>query len=219
MLRAFGGNYLNEDNTPAFNGPEGVAALEQILEIVDACMGEEGLTYSIDDSEIGMANGALAMVHTWATRAPSQVNPEKSDFVDTIKFAPAPRAIPGGYRGSGGGGASFSIPASTKVDPELAFRIIMEATDLDSQIGAAMYGIPSRAAVADVADAPYMSAAMQTVEEGFPSTVNPALGIMNGALGNWLPKVITGEMTVQEILDAAAEEYTREAIVQGYIQQ
>ena len=69
MLLAFGGMPLNDDNTPAFNSDEGVMALEKLVEIVDACMGEEGLTYSIDDSQIGIATGELAMAFTWASRS------------------------------------------------------------------------------------------------------------------------------------------------------
>ena len=40
FIRSFGGSYLNdEDNTPIFNGDEGVAALTKMKEVVDGCMG------------------------------------------------------------------------------------------------------------------------------------------------------------------------------------
>ena len=78
--------------TPAFNSDEGVMALEKLVEIVDACMGEEGLTYSIDDSQIGIATGELAMAFTWTSRAAAMDNPDFSDYVDGIEFAPAPRS-------------------------------------------------------------------------------------------------------------------------------
>ena len=89
MLLGFGGKPLNDDNTPAFNSDEGVTALEKLVEIVDACMGEEGLTYSIDDSQIGIATGELAMAFTWASRAASMDDPDFSDYVGGIDFAPA----------------------------------------------------------------------------------------------------------------------------------
>ena len=73
---------------PIFNGEEGVAALTKMKEVVDGCMGPEGLTYSIDDSEIGMETGTLAFVHIWASRAANMDDPEKSDYVGIIGFAP-----------------------------------------------------------------------------------------------------------------------------------
>jgi len=217
MLGAFGGNLMNDDRTPAFNSAEGVQALEKILEVVDACMGDEGLTYSIDDSQIAMATGGLAMAHTWASRAASMDDPEISDFVGGIEFAPAPRAVEGGPHGAPFGGASYSIPANTTVDPELVFLTVMEALDEESQLEASKLGIASRAAVSDKSDARYLPAVFEIVEDGLPSVLDPALGILNASLGNWLPKAATGEMSVQEVLDGAAAEYQAEATTQGFI--
>lgn len=39
MLKAYGGDWVNADSTPAFNGPAGVKTVEKILEVVEACMG------------------------------------------------------------------------------------------------------------------------------------------------------------------------------------
>jgi multiple sugar transport system substrate-binding protein len=103
LILAYGGKLLNEDNTPAFNSPEGVQALELILRIAEACMGEDGMTYSIDDSQIGVATGSLAMAVTWASRAAAMDNPEFSDYVGQIEFAPTPRVSEDGpYSATGG---------------------------------------------------------------------------------------------------------------------
>jgi len=218
FLKASGGTWLNEDSTPAFNSPEGVAAVEKMKQVVDACMGEEGLTFSIDDSEIGMETGALAMVNTWATRAANMDNPEKSEYVGKIDFAPAPRVVPGGPHAGPAAVTFYSIPAKTKVDPDLIFRIIMEATDFQSQLGAAALGIPVRSSVVDKAEARYLPAAMETIANGAGNYgTNPAVAIAEVAIANWLPKVGSGELTPQEALDAAAEEYIEEATAQGYL--
>jgi multiple sugar transport system substrate-binding protein len=219
MVLAFGGQLINDDNTPAFNSEEGVIALEKIVEIVDACMGEEGLTYSIDDSQIGMATGGLAMIQTWATRAAAMDDPDFSDLVGEIEFAPAPRAVEDGpYGATGGTGAGLGIPANSDVDPEVAFLVLMEALDLQSQTGASAFGVASRSAVAAQTDARYLPAVFATINEGVEGSSAPAIGIVNSVLGNWLPQVITGDMSVQELLDAAAEAYTTEATTQGFIE-
>lgn len=220
LLLGFGGHLLNEDNTPAFNGDEGVMALEKLVEIVDACMGAEGLTYSIDDSQIGIATGELAMVFTWASRAAAMDDPDFSDYVGGIEFAPAPRAIPGGpYAATGGTGAGLGIPANIDDDPDLVFQVLMEALDVQSQVGASAYGVISRNSVAAEADARYLPAVFETINGGVEGSSVAAIGaVLNGVLGQWLPQIVTGEMSAADLLDAAAEAYTAEATTQGFIE-
>ena len=65
---------------------------------------------------------------------------------------------------------------------------------------------------------PYQPAAIQTIAEGIGIyDKNPAIGIVQAKLGEFLPLVGTGEMTAQEALDAAAAAYIEEATAQGFI--
>ncbi|MDE2774557.1 MAG: extracellular solute-binding protein [Chloroflexota bacterium] len=220
LLLGFGGHLLNEDNTPAFNGDEGVMALEKLVEITDACMGAEGLTYSIDDSQIGIATGELAMVFTWASRAAAMDDPDFSDYVGGIEFAPAPRALADGpYAATGGTGAGLGIPANIDDDPDLVFQVLMEALDVQSQVGASGYGVISRNSVAAEADARYLPAVFETINGGVEGSSVAAIGaVLNGVLGQWLPQIVTGDMSAADLLDAAAEAYTAEATTQGFIE-
>ncbi|MFN8484296.1 MAG: extracellular solute-binding protein [Anaerolineae bacterium] len=217
MLGAQGVTYLDDKNMPRFNGPEGVKALNKLVEISNACMGDKGLTYSIDDTEVGLENGSLAFGFTWASRGANMDNPQKSQHVGGINFSPAPRFAPGGPYGAYGGGASFSIMKGSKVDQDLLFRMIMEAASYDSQVEAAKLGIASRKAVGDVATARYYPAALATISGGIPSKYNPASGLASTALGNNLPLATTGKYTAQELLDKAANEYIEQAKAAGYI--
>ena len=220
MLLGFGGEALNDDNTAAFNSEAGVMALEKLVEIVDACMGEEGLTYSIDDSHIGIATGELAMAFTWASRAAAMDDPDFSDYVGGINFAPAPRAIEGEpYAATGGTGAGLGIPANIDDDPDLVFQVILEALDEESQIRGGHVGVISRQAVIDNAEARYLPAVFETIFNGVEGSAVPAIGaVLNPVLGNWLPQIVLGEMSAAELLDAAAEAYTAEATAQGFIE-
>ena len=222
FIGSFSGKYFNPDNTPAFNSQEGVAALTKMKEVVDACMGPQGLTYSIDDSEIGMETGKLAFVNIWASRAANMDNPAKSNFVGKIGFAPAAAANPGGKLSGPSYYDAYVIPAKTDVDPDLAFRIIMEATDFQSQLDASQLGIIVRTSVAAAGGggSRYLGAVNATLAEGVgaPPT-NPALSLLQAALGNWLPLVGTGEKTPAEALQAAADEYLAQAIQQGFVKK
>lgn len=216
FIRAHGGDYLNDDNTPAFNGPAGVAAVTQMKAVADACMGPEGLAMGYEAAEIAMNTGAQAMVHIWASNTASMFDPEQSDFVDVIKFAPAPAAVPGGPLVGSAWHDYYTIPATTPNDTDLIFRIIMESLDYESQLGAADLGIVTRTSIKK--GLPNLPAASETIANGvgiYPP--NPAIALAQTALWNYLPFVGTGEMTPQEALDAAAEEYTAEAKAQGYL--
>ena len=220
MLLAFGGKPLNDDMTPAFNSEEGVMALEKLVEIVDACMGAEGLTYSIDDSQIGIATGELAMAFTWASRAAAMDDPDFSDYVGGIEFAPAPKATADGlYGATGGTGAGLGIPANIDDDPDLVFQVILEAMDEETMLRGSNYGVITRQAVAAKADARYLPAVFATIAGGVEGTPVPAIGaVLNPVLAQWLPQIVTGEMSAAELLDAAADAYTAEATVQGFIE-
>lgn len=219
LLKAFGGDWLNEDSTPKFNGPEGVKAVEKMMEVVEACMGEEGLTWSIDDTEIALETGAMPSAHTWASRAANMDNPEKSKLVGKIGFAPAMRAVAGGPHAGPAAADFYVIPTKTDVDPDLIFRIIMEAADLESQMEAAKLGLVTRDAVAKSGGGGrYLEAALETINNGAGNYgPNPAGALARTAIENTLPKVATGELTPQEALDEAAKLYIAEATKQGYI--
>ena len=217
MLRAYGGEYLNEDNTAAFNSEAGVNAVNKLVEIADACMGEAGYSFSLNDQEVAVQIGTLPFTNMWASRASNMHDPERTDLGDVIAFAPAPRATADGPRAGSAWNDYYMIPATTTNDPDLVFRVIMEAADERSQRDAAELGMTTRLSVAEYGGA-YLPAAGQTIAEGIGIySKNPANGIARAKLGEFLPLVGSGEMTAEEALNAAAEAYNQEAKDQGYI--
>jgi len=217
MLRAYGGDYIDENNNATFNGEEGVKAVNKLIEIADACMGPDGYSFSLNDQEVAVQLGTLPATNMWASRAANMSDPDRTDLVDVISYAPAPRATADGPRAGSAWNDFYMIPATTTNDPDLIFRIIMEAADARSQKDAAKVGMATRLSAAEFGG-PYMPAANQTITEGIGSyDKKPAIGIVRAKMGEFLPLVGTGEMTAQEALDAAAEAYTEEAKAQGYI--
>lgn len=217
MLGGYDGNILDENNMPIFNGPEGVAALDKLMEVVNACLGEEGILLSTDDVQAGLANGSIAMAHLWASRAAAMDDPEFSSVVGSIEFAPALFPTADTPKRGGMPWADYlAMPAGSSVDHDLVFQILMQAADLESQTGAVEYGLVSRGAVDEFAPR-YSAASLQTIAEGGFGVNNPAVGLVNAAVEQYIPMVATGEMTSQEALDAAAALYIEEATAQGYI--
>jgi ABC-type glycerol-3-phosphate transport system substrate-binding protein len=202
---------------PAFNGPEGVNAVNKIIEVADACMGVDGYTFSLNDQEVAVQLGTLPATNMWASRAANMTDPERTDLGDLIAYAPAPRVTADSPRAGSAWNDFYGIPATVTNDPDLIFRIIMEAADERSQRDAAEVGMTTRLAVAEYGG-PYLDAAGQTVAEGIGIyDKNPAIGIVRAKLGEVLPLVGTGDLTAQEALDQAAADYIEEATAQGYI--
>jgi ABC-type glycerol-3-phosphate transport system substrate-binding protein len=217
MLRAYGGDFLDENNQPTFNGEAGVNAVNKLLEVANACMGPDGYTFSLNDQEVAVQLGTLPATNMWASRAANMSDPERTDLYEVIAYAPAPRAEPGGPRAGSAWNDFYMIPVNTTNDPDLIFRVIMETVDERSQRDAAEVGTVTRQAVSGYGG-PYLAAAAQTIAEGIGIyDKNPAIGIVRAKLGEFLPLVGTGELTAQEALDAAAEAYIAEATAQGYI--
>ena len=210
---------MGETNEPAFNSPECVAALKKIKEVVDACMGPEGLTYGYEQSAAGLQNGSIAFIHTWASSGDLMTDPNTTDFADVIKFAPAASVEPGGKLAGSAWNDFWAIPASYQGDPELLFQMIMEATRVDHQVEAAKVGLVTRTSVLEGGEAlPFAAAASETLMKGIGSVPkSPAWGLLDTALGNWLPLVGTGELSPEEALQKAEEEYLAEAKAQGYL--
>jgi len=98
MIRAFGGDYLNDDGTAAFNSQAGIDALNLMTDIADACMGEAGYSFSLGDQEVAVQLGFLPATNMWASRAANMYDPDRTDLGDVIGFAPAPRATADGPR-------------------------------------------------------------------------------------------------------------------------
>jgi len=217
FARGYGTDYLNDDLSPAFNGPEGVAALTKMKEVVDACMGPEGLAGSPYEGAVLTLNaGGQAFIHVWASNMVTMTDPAETDFADVIKFAPAAAPDPGGPLGGSAWTDYYGIPLNTTNDPELVFLVIMEALDAESQARAATLGAVTRSSITE--GPPNAAAASETVARGIGIyDTHPAVPLAQAGLMQFLPFVGTGEMTPQEALDAAAEAYIAEATAQGYL--
>jgi ABC-type glycerol-3-phosphate transport system substrate-binding protein len=194
--------------------------VEKLVEVADACMGVDGYSFSLNDQEVAMQIGTLPATNMWASRAANMTDPDRTDpdLIPVIAYAPAPAAVEGGPLAGSAWNDFYMIPATTTNDPDLIFRVIMEAADERSQRDAAEVGMTTRTSAAEYGG-PYLEAALQTLAEGIGSyEKDAAVGIVRAKLGEFLPLVGTGEMTPQEALDAAAAAYTEEATAQGYIE-
>jgi sorbitol/mannitol transport system substrate-binding protein len=219
-LRSLGGDFFVEGTAqPAFNSPQGVEAVKKLQELVDACMGKDNLSLNSTTMASGLGNGTIGFIHTWASSGRTLTDQDKSEMWDKIAFAPAAAVEAGGKLAGTAWGDYFAIPASYKGDPDLAFQIIMEAIRPEHQAEAGKLGMVTRNSVLTSGESlEFAAPALETIEKGVgPVPRNIAYATLDAALGNWLPLVGTGELTAEEALQKAEEEYLTQAKEKGFI--
>ena len=218
LLRAMGGDYLDADNMPIFQGDEGAAAVDIMIETANRCVGADGISYGNNDIDTAFGGGTIPMAKVWASRAANYSNPERTDLHEVIGYAPAPRVAADGPRAASAWLDFYFIPTNTTNDADLVFKVIMETADMASQQAAAAVGSTTRNSAASLGG-PYLPAANESIGNGIGNyAVNPAVTIAIAKLEQYLPLVLPGDMTAQEALDAAAADYITEATAQGYIE-
>jgi len=218
------GQWFDNNLNPVFHtdgkGEQAIALLAQLLEHASP----NALSFSSDDVMVAFQQGKAAMGNVWATRAGNMDDPEVSTVVGEVFFAHAPFTSTPTIPASSGFWDGYMIPAN--VDPELrelAFQIILEATDQESMTGAgALGGFLSRESITSdptfVAKNRHWPAMLATVKEGvraYPGT--PHFGLAHTALGTNVADALAGQISARDALNKAAAEYIAEAKAKGFI--
>jgi ABC-type glycerol-3-phosphate transport system substrate-binding protein len=218
IIKSLGGDVLNDDNTPAFNSPEGLAAVEYMVALRDACMSDAGRAFSIDDAQAALQAGELPMAHIWASRAAAMDDAENSLVVDGITFAPSLYTEAGSLRNGVAYSDLYGIPAGGSVDPEAIFLVLMAALDLESQNAVAEFAAVSRSSASNP-DGPRNNAVLsQSVAEGVGSqSTSPARPLASTAIGNALLEVLQNDADPATALADAEAAYIAEATAAGLL--
>lgn len=221
VYQSLGGRWLDDRGMPIFNDERGVRATEALRELVPF-MSPNTFAFSNDDTMVAFQQGRSALGIVWASRAANMDAADVSRVRGQVHFAPAPAA--------GGSGPStalwwdgYVIPRAIGVDRDLAFRVIAEATDLDSMRKGGGVAFWSRnAATADPALRAanrYWEAMAQSIAQGaviFPP--RPAFTLAHTQVGANILDALQGRAPAKEVLDRAAATYVREARAQGLVQ-
>lgn len=218
LLKSLGGSVVNDDNTAGWNTPEGMEAVNKIVEISEACMSDAGRAFGIDDSEAALRAGELPMATIWASRAAQMDDPENSLVVGLIEFGPAIKTNADSLRNGPAFVDYYAIPAGGSVDPETVFLAIMAAIDPESQHAAAAHAAVARLSVSNPEGPRNGEASAVSVAEGVGARIkNPALPVAQAVLGDALLEITaSGADPAQALADAEAA-YIEEATAAGFL--
>jgi len=216
MYLGFGGEFFNDDNTPAINNEQGVAALE-MLKALTEYMNPEYLAADSTVVQQQFQQGEIAMANLWASRAGAMENPDESQVVGKIKFAAAPAAVEGGPPATALWWDGFTVATNVSDKAaEAAFRLAMEGISFknlsahpDVAIWLSSQPIESRIA----------TGALASAEAGAPSyPASNAISLMHTAAGDNIADFLTGAESAEKTLTDIEGEYLTAAKEGGLIQ-
>ncbi|WP_165968785.1 ABC transporter substrate-binding protein [Arthrobacter crusticola] len=219
-LAAGGGKWFNDDNTPAFDSPEGRKGLEQMKGLLPF-MPKDTLSFGNGDVMGLMQQGKVGMAIIWASRAAPINDPNASKVAGKVGFAPAPRGmsgIPAGENSVDG----FAIAKNSAVDPETLFQIVASTTlNKDVQRDASEVVLPARMSVQNDTSAaqPHWGASFENIAGGAQAL--PAVPFMDpltkSVVNPFLAKAVTGALPVDAALRQASAALNKTLLDQGHL--
>ena len=218
MLLSNGGEFLDAEGKPAFNSEAGAATLQWFVDLYKAGAVPSGVpNYLWDDLGQGFASGTVAIDHDWPGWMGFFNDPASSKVAGNVGVAPPPKGSSGARSGwSGFHGFSVTEDCAT---PEAAASLVWFLTNEDSQkLESGAGPLPTRNAVwdhiiAEAASDPYRAealAAFQVAAQGaYPVPRTPSWIEITNVVYPELQAAILGDKSVEDALNAAAEEATQ----------
>lgn len=221
LLRAYGADWYTEDWEPAVNTPEGAAGMEIFKQLVSLGPPEP---HTVGQAEViaAMQGGQALQVHVVAAAAPQLEDPSASQVAGQLGYTRMLAAEPTGQAAPTSGVWSLALPRELPDDRArgayefITWLLSAEGQDEFTRAG----GIPTRIEPYDddaaVAEAPYLPAVRDSLEDVRSSVRFPFSAQMLPAAERSLASIAADEVPVQEGLDDLAEELTQIARDAGF---
>ncbi|MFY1709695.1 ABC transporter substrate-binding protein [Tritonibacter scottomollicae] len=214
MYLGEGGNFVDADNNPTINTPEGIKALET-LKAMTAYMDPEYLVSDSTYVQQQFQQGKIAMANLWASRAAAMEDAAESQVVGKVKMASAPMGAAAPATSLWWDGVVLAANMSDE-QAEAAFKVVMEGMDTE------MVQANNDAAVWLVAGyeaGPLAAGAAASAANGArPYPASTALGILHSALGNGLSAYLTGAKDAETTLADIEANYITAAKEAGLLE-
>ena len=223
IYMSLGGEFFDGDLHPVFNTDKAGKEAIKIMKSMLPYMSPNALSFSNDDTMVAFQQGKSVLGNLWASRAGNMDDAKVSQFVGKVAYSAAPAAKGKGTPASTVFWDGYAIPANVPASQrELAFQIIAEATDSESMLSGGDLAFFSRESVNTNADLVkenrYWPALLDTVKGGAPAYPgSPYFSIAHTAIGTYVADALSDKLTAAEALNKAANEYTKEAKVKGFI--
>jgi multiple sugar transport system substrate-binding protein len=207
---AFGGEIFDRHGEPAVNTPEGIAALQLMVEL--GKYSPPGYaSFNADEVGAHLLQGTAAMSINWPAWISSFNDPAKSKVIGRMEFGQMPGAKNPGQAEIGNW--LIAIPREAK-NVEAAMDFLLWATSASQMKLSAQRGNPpTRKSVFNdaelVAKFPAYPAQLKSLEGSRPRPRTPLWNEIENALGIYLSKANSGELSAEDALNQANAEITK----------
>jgi multiple sugar transport system substrate-binding protein len=204
---AFGGEMFDASGKPSVNSPEGIAALEFMLEL--GKYSPPGYaSFNADEVGAHLLQGTAAMSINWPAWISSFTDPSKSKVIGKMEFTTLPGAQKPGQAEIGNW--LIAIPRDSQ-NTDAAVEFLLWATSTEQMKRSAQRGNPPtrKSLFRDaelVAKNPAYPAQLRSLESSRPRPRTPYWNEIENAFGIFLSKANSGELSPAEAMNQANAE-------------
>jgi multiple sugar transport system substrate-binding protein len=204
---AFGGEMFDASGKPTVNSPEGIAALELMLEL--GKYSPPGYaSFNADDVGAHLLQGTAAMSINWPAWISSFANPSKSKVIGKMEFTTLPSAQKPGQAEIGNW--LIAIPRDSR-NADAAMDFLLWATSAEQMKRSAQRGNPpTRKSLFQDAELltkfPAYPAQLRSLETSRPRPRTPQWNEIENAFGIFLSKANSGVLSPAEAMNQANAE-------------
>src|SRR4029079_1687780 len=204
---AFGGEMFDANGKPTVNSPEGIAALQFMLEL--GKYSPPGYaSFNADEVGAHLLQGTAAMSINWPVWISAFSDPSRSKVIGKMEFTTLPGAKKPGQAEIGNW--LIAIPRYSK-NAEAAMDFLLWATSAEQMKRSALRGNPPtrRSLFNDaelVAKNPAYAAQLRSLESSRPRPRTPYWNEIENAFGIFLSKANSGELSPAEAMNQANAE-------------
>lgn len=215
IFMAMGGELVDPaTGQAAFNGDKGLATLE-LMKKLYAYMSPNALSMDFGAVRQALQQGTIGMAIEWGNESATMDDPKQSKVIDKIGFAPAPAALAGGPPSSLFWWDGYVIPKNLDGDPDLTFRVILEALrpEVVTENNDTTLWIRSNYKPTKYAEA--VTATVAANAPPYPMTAQA--GLAHAAIGDNIGDALAGKEDAKQSLEDAARAYSKAAKDQGLL--
>lgn len=216
-----GGQIMDEDGLPAFNSPEGVEALQFMVDLRNTykVMPEDVITYDNNEIHEGFVAGRFAMVNHWpylmgmvnssdlAGKVAYTMEPPPADGTSLTTFNRWSFGIPQIAENKAGAWGLIQFLTGTEAG------IYEYSQMLDWPVRRSVYEAPEVTDLIPEAHRQFSEFVFSIAETSAIPVMLPRAGETSQILADHIDRAMVGQMTPQEALDAAAAAITQ--LLQG----
>ena len=207
-LNSLGKDFVDpETKKPQFESPESKKALEEMKGLLPY-MDPQVTTFDQPKVQQQMFNGTAAIAIMFSGRMNDLTLETNSKYFDKFAFAAPPAVESGGSLFSRLSIDGWSIPANTKLDPDLLFQMIAASVSEEASKASVPAAYPARKGAVTPDSSPYAQAAIDSIAKTEAPLTAPYVPDVSNAVISLVAQTVSGKLSIDEgtaQMQAAAE--------------